>query len=68
MEYIIGFNSDYYNRAELDAMTDEERWNIALSEKKTGSYNAQIVTLEEWTALYNIRLIPEGVYIYPIDK
>ena len=70
MKYVVSFDASYYNKLDLDAMTDEERWSTAEFCMGIGTDEAQIVALDEWVKLYNNGNVPEGgsLYIYLIDK
>lgn len=70
MKYVMSFDSAYYNKLDLDAMTDDERWGLAWHCMGIGADEAQIVTLDEWVMLYNNGNIPAGgsLYIYLTDK
>lgn len=70
MKYVMSFDSNYYNKLDLDNMSDDERWELAWQCMGFSSDEAQIVTLDDWIRLYNDGCVPESgsVYIYLTDR
>lgn len=63
--FILLFSSDHYDRAELDAMGDAERYELAVTGKCTGDNTADVLTTSEFQKLFNDNVINrEFSYIY----
>lgn len=69
-KYVLSFDASYYNKLDLDVMTEEERWQLAWQCMGIGADEAQIVTLDEWVRMYNEGNVPEGgsLLIYLVEK
>lgn len=62
---VLCFSSDNYNLDELNAMTDNERFELAKAACNFGCDEAEIITLQEFQNMFNTDKISEiNLYIF----
>lgn len=62
---VLCFSSDNYNLAELESMTEAERYDLAHAASSFGYDEADILSLRKYQKLFNEGTInADGVYIF----
>lgn len=62
---VLVFSSDNYDLADLESMTEKDRYELASTAKSVGYDETDVLTLAEYQDLFNSGAIsPESCYIF----